>query len=134
MKVAEYVDDGKTGTKLAGRDALARCLIDAENGRFQILVVRALDRLTRSGDLLERLEIIGRLKRAHVLIAIADTGEITNLDQGTDELLTLITTWVAADETRRRLEASRRGKIEAIRKGRKPARRGRRLGSPACDV
>ena len=44
-----YVDESKTGSKIAGRDDFQRMLRDAANGQFDIVVVCDIDRFARDG-------------------------------------------------------------------------------------
>ena len=55
-----YVDGGRSGRKLDGRDEMARLLSDAEAGRFQRVVIAQLDRMARK--LRDALEIYDRLE------------------------------------------------------------------------
>jgi DNA invertase Pin-like site-specific DNA recombinase len=120
--VSTYVDDGisaKTGS-VETRDGLRRLLADAEAGAFDVVVAVEDDRLTRADDLLERLEIFGRFKRAGVRLAFVATGQIVDPRASTDELLAIIKGWVAADERRKITERTQRGVERAILDGRKP--------------
>ena len=121
--VAEYEDDGKSGTTLEGRDGLQQCLADAESRMFDVLVIVDWDRLTRADDMRERVSLVGALKDAEVSVAVTSTGEFAEFQSGTDELIALIKTWVGAEENRKRRERTRRGKLKAIKNGRKPAGR-----------
>lgn len=46
--VDEYVDEGKSGTKIKGRDEYQRLLADMEQDRFDIIVIKSQDRLQRN--------------------------------------------------------------------------------------
>ena len=46
--VAQYVDEGKSGTAIKGRDEYRRLLDDLESDKFDIVVVKSQDRLQRS--------------------------------------------------------------------------------------
>lgn len=119
--VGEYVDDGKSAAtgKLAARDGLARLFADADAGRFDVVVAVEDDRFTRSDDLLERLEIFGRFKRAGVRIAYVNGDEV-DPSHRLDELMTVIKGWVSAEDNRKRREAFLRGVDRAIAEGKKP--------------
>ncbi|WP_164730361.1 recombinase family protein [Pelagibacterium montanilacus] len=61
--VANYSDSAKSGASLHGRDGLAALMVDAATGKFDCIVVEALDRLSRDlGDLAnlnKQLEFLG---------------------------------------------------------------------------
>lgn len=121
--VGRYIDDGRsasTGT-METREAFGRLLADAAAGIFDVVVAVEDDRLTRSEDVLERLEIYGRFKRAGVKLAFSSTGQVIDPTSSTDELLAIVKGWVAADENRKRRERTVRGKLAAVERGRKPA-------------
>ena len=46
--VDEYIDEGKSGTKIKGRDEYKRLLEDLESSRFEIIVIKSQDRLMRN--------------------------------------------------------------------------------------
>ena len=50
-----YVDECKSGSKIAGRDEFQRMMRDAANGLFNVVVVYDIDRFSR-----ERFDIMGR--------------------------------------------------------------------------
>ncbi len=118
-----YVDDGKTAKAghLDARRGFQRLLSDAEEGLFDVVVAVDDDRFTRSEDLLERLEIYGRFKRAGVKLAFSDSGQIIDTSSSTDELLAMIGGWVSAQENAKRRDRIVRGKQKAIRNNKKPA-------------
>ncbi|MGO6815310.1 recombinase family protein [Rhizobium leguminosarum] len=61
--VARYADKAKSGASLHGRDGIQRLLGDAQAGLFQIIIVEALDRLSRDmhdlAGMYKRLQFIG---------------------------------------------------------------------------
>jgi site-specific DNA recombinase len=117
-----YVDDGrsaKTGM-LEKRDAWARLTRDAEAHRFELLVVVDVNRLTRTGSIEERAQILGPFQRLGIQIA-TPSGGILDLRSFLGEFWVTIQALVAAEENRKRTEAIVRGKRRAITEGRKPA-------------
>ncbi len=118
-----YVDDGKSAKAghLEKREAFRRLLEDAEVGQFDVVVVVEDDRITRSDDLLERLEIFGRFKRAGVKLAFEATRTVIDPNSSTDELLAIIKGWVSADDNRKRIKRITEAKLTAISKGKKPS-------------
>lgn len=120
--VDTYVDDGrsaKTGM-LDKRDGFARLMRDAEAGRFDVLVVVDVNRLTRTGSIEERAQILGPFQRLGIRIA-TPSGGVLDLQSFLGEFWISIQALVAAEENRKRSEAIKRGKLRALAEGRKPA-------------
>lgn len=118
-----YVDDGKSAKagKLDRREAFTRLLHDAGAGEFDVVCVVDLDRLTRSEDLAERGAVLGAFQKAGVQIAVSSTGQVLDLRSSLGDLMSSLGTFFAAEENRKRAERIKRGKVEALRKGKKPA-------------
>lgn len=116
--VATYKDDGISGETLAARPGLQGALAEAEEGRYQILLVWAQDRLSRSSSSAERGAIDDRLKRAGVLVATP--GGITDLNNPgqeiSHELLGIMAKQEKLSITRRTLA----GRRKAARAGKRP--------------
>jgi site-specific DNA recombinase len=120
-----YIDDGhsaKTGN-LGQRAGFGRLLRDMERKPcpFDVVVVVDMDRITRTEDLRERGEILGAFQRAGVKIAVTSTGQVLDLNSSIGDLQAALGSFFAAEENRKRRERTVRGKLEAIRQGRKPA-------------
>ncbi len=118
-----YVDDGfsaKAGL-LAARDAFARLLADTARGIFDVVVVVDQDRISRSEKYGERGAILGAFQDAGVRIAVASTGQLLDLNSDEGDLLAGLGAYFAAAENRKRRDRTIRGKIEALRKGKKPS-------------
>lgn len=117
-----YTDDGKTAKSghLEARDGFARLLADAAAGKFQVVVVVDLDRVTRADDLAERGRIYGAFQTAGVQLATPSMG-LVDTRTFLGDVLVSVYAGVAAEENRKRRERTVRGKIEAIRQGRKPS-------------
>lgn len=119
--VDTYVDDGRSGsTHLDRREAFARLLADATAGRFSIVAVWSLDRLTRTADMRERGAILGALQAAGVRVAIASTGQILDLATDEGDLMGSFGAYSAAAENRRRRACTMAGKVTTIARGGKP--------------
>lgn len=118
-----YIDDGRTAKAghLEKREAFTRLLADAAAGKFDVVVVVDLDRLTRSEDLTERGQVLGAFQRAGVKLAIAATGQVLDLATSGGDLFASLQAFFAAEENRKRRERSIRGRAESIRRGRNPA-------------
>lgn len=120
--VGTYVDDGrsaKTG-KLDARDGFAQLLRDAEAKKFDALVVVAIDRLTRTDDMMERAAILGPFQRAGIDIVTPSGGRL-DLRTMLGEMYTMMQALVAAEENRIKGERIKAGKLRAIAEGRKPS-------------
>jgi DNA invertase Pin-like site-specific DNA recombinase len=123
--VGAYVDDGlsaKTGT-LKKRAGFQKLLGDLAQRPcpFDVLVVVDLKRITRTESWRERGEILGAIQDAGVKIAVASTGQLIDLNSSEGDLLALFGSYEAAADNRSRRESTMRGKLAAIREGRKPA-------------
>ena len=105
----------------AHQKALSRMYQDARAGRFRILLVWALDRLSREG-VAATLEIIGRLGRYGVKV-LSLQEPWTEVEGPMQELLLSIVAWVARMESNRRSERTRAGLARAVAQG-------KRLGRP----
>lgn len=78
--VGHYSDHARTGTTVHGRDGLWRLLDDARADRFDVLVVEALDRLSR--DLEDLAGIHKRLTFAGIEIVAVHDGKADALQVG----------------------------------------------------
>lgn len=115
-----YVDDGFSAGAGKHRAAYTRLLADAAKDLFDVVVVVALDRLTRSDDLRERGEFMGTFQRCRVQIAEAGTGSLHDLTSPMGGMFAFFKAVVASEERDRIRERTRRGHERAIRDGRKP--------------
>jgi site-specific DNA recombinase len=117
-----YIDDGRSAKagKLEARDGFAALLRDAEQRKFDLLVVVDVDRLTRTDSIEERALILGPFQRLGIDIVTPSGGR---LDMRTmfGELWITIQALGAAEENRKRAERIKAGKLRAIAEGRKPA-------------
>lgn len=91
----------------AHQKALTEVYADAHLGRFQVLLVWALDRLSREG-IAATLEIIGRLGR-HQVKVLSLQEPWTDVQGPTQELFLAIAAWVAQQESARRSERTKAG-------------------------
>jgi putative DNA-invertase from lambdoid prophage Rac len=102
------------------RRELDRVVADARAGKFDVLLVWALDRLSREGPL-ETLQIVDRLARAGVQVVSLQepwteaTGELR-------DLMVALVGWVARWESRRRSERTRAGMERARAEGKRIGR------------
>lgn len=119
----EYIDDGRTAKAghLEKRDGFARLARDAELGRFEVVAVFDLDRLTRSEEQGERGQILGVFNRTGVKVALATTGQVLDLRTWEGDLYSSFQAVAAADWLRKHRERIMAGKLRAIAEGKKPA-------------
>jgi site-specific DNA recombinase len=119
--VATYEDDGRSAAagKLEARTGYARMLSDCRAGLVDVVVVAAVDRLTRSEDPVERARVVADLTATGARIAVVGAGI---QDPGTfagDAYLSLQGLF-AAEWLRRHKERVIAGQITAASRGRKP--------------
>lgn len=118
--VATFTDDGRSATtgKLEKRDGFARCVAAAGRREYDVLVIFALDRLTRTDSIDERAAVYGPFQRAGVRI-VTPTNEI---DLGTmfGQLDATLRALYAAEETKVRIARSIAGRERGLALGRKP--------------
>lgn len=121
--VATYIDDGRSAKagQLEKRDGLRDMLASAKAGAFDVVAVVDLNRLTRAEDIAERGMIYGALQAAGVQIAVRSSGQLLDLRTQIGDLFAALGGVFAADENRKRIEATVRGKIHAAERGKKPA-------------
>jgi putative DNA-invertase from lambdoid prophage Rac len=105
---AEYDISGASAWTGAHHHELRRALDDARAGRFDVLLVWALDRLSREG-VEATLALVRRFREHGVLVwSLHETWTETS-DQRMAELLGSLFAWMAAEESRRRSERVRAG-------------------------
>ena len=118
--VQEYVDmaSGSNGD----RREFLRMFSDADKRRFDLLLVWALDRLSREG-ISNTLGYLERLKRNGVAIKSLQESWLDTRDEGLGQLLLAIFSWVGQQERLRLIERTKAGLQRAVRQG-------KRLGRP----
>ena len=112
-----YVDDGITGTSIEDRPAFTKLLRDVEDRKFDLLAVTDTDRLTRSDDPRQRALIEYILKENGIKVAVANTGELLDLDNPMHELIHTIKTWMAKEDRKKILQRTIQGKKTKILQG-----------------
>jgi DNA invertase Pin-like site-specific DNA recombinase len=124
--VAEHADR-VSGTKGADdRPALADALRGAHERRYDVLLVWALDRVSRGG-ISATADILARLRRSGVAVKSLKEEWLDTSAPGIGELLTAVFAWVAQQERERIRERVVAGLDRA-------KRRGVRLGRPEVVV
>lgn len=116
-----YVDDGRSARsgQLEKREAFTRLLADARAGRFDVIAVVHLNRITRADDHAEIGFIVGALQKAKVALWTPGTG-LHRFTGGIEDIVTFVHLLSGATENRTRNESFARGKREAARRGQKP--------------
>lgn len=123
--VDTVIDDGRSAAtgKLAKREGF-RALLE-RMGRtprdFDCVAVIDQDRITRTESMRERGEILGTFQDSGTQLFIASTGQLRDMRDLTHQLLANFDGFTSASDNVKRSEKTVRGKLEAIRKGRKPA-------------
>ncbi len=121
FEVAATYEFQESAWKGAHQKQLSKVYTDARTGKFQVLLVWALDRLSREGPL-ATLEIVHRLGQSGVQVWSYQEpwteagGELL-------DLLLAIAGWVARMESSRRSERTKAGLARAVAQG-------KRLGRP----
>lgn len=118
--VQEYVDLASGGN--GDRKDFLHMLEDAESRKFDLLLVWALDRLSREG-ISNTLGYLERLKRNGIALKSLQESWLDTRDEGIGHLLLAIFSWVAQQERKRIVERTMAG-LERARKS------GKRLGRP----
>ncbi|MFC1708455.1 recombinase family protein [Candidatus Omnitrophota bacterium] len=121
--VDEYVDLASGGS--SDREHFLRMLSDAEKRRFDLLLVWALDRLSREG-ISNTLGYLERLRRNGIALKSLQESWLDTRDEGLGQLLLAIFSWVAQQERKRIVERTCAGLARAKRQGKML---GRRVGS-----
>jgi putative DNA-invertase from lambdoid prophage Rac len=116
--VAEYNLDGASAWTGAHRDQLRQALDDARSGKFDVMLVWALDRMSREG-VEATLALLRRFREDGVMVWSLNEPWTETSDPRMAELLSSLFAWMAAEESRRRSERVRAG-LERRRREGKP--------------
>jgi DNA invertase Pin-like site-specific DNA recombinase len=114
IPIIEYLEQ-ETATGKKRRPVFEKMLQDAERGRFEVLVIWALDRLSREGPLKTML-LLDRLHRAGVKVKSLKEPWLEP-DSPTYDLLLPIFAWIAKQEALRISERVRAGLNRAKENG-----------------
>ncbi len=121
--VEEYVDLASGGN--SDRENFLRMLADADKRKFDLVLIWALDRLSREG-ISNTLGYLERLKRNGIALKSLQESWLDTRDEGLGQLLLAIFSWVAQQERKRIIERTKAGLERAKRQGKKL---GRKVGS-----
>src|SRR5258708_5489848 len=115
--VAEYVLDGASAWTGKHREQLRQALGDSRIGRYEVLLVWALDRLSREGIEATLSAMRQFADRGVAVWSLRESWTGTS-DQHVRELITAIMAWVARMESQRRSERTRAGLARRKAEGR----------------
>jgi len=115
----EYVDLASGGS--GDRQNFQRMLTDAEKHKFDMILVWALDRLSREG-ISNTLGYLERFKRNRIALKSLQESWLDTTDEGLGQLLLAIFSWVAQQERKRIVERTKAGLERAKRQGKKLGR------------
>ena len=120
LEVVGVYEEEESAWRGGHQRELARLLRDAQRGRFQVVLVWALDRLSREGPL-AILTLVNRLGRYGVKV-LSYQEPWTEAPGEIGEILYAIAGWVAKMESKRRSERTKAGLARAIANGKKLGR------------
>ena len=118
--MAEVYTETETAWRNGHQKELSRLVTDAYRGKFEVLVVWALDRLSREGAL-AILQLVSRFNRYGVKV-LSYQESWTEAPGELAELLYALTGWVARMESQRRSERTKAGLAQAVAQGKKLGR------------
>ena len=122
FEIVHVYSEAESAWKAGHQAELARLIEDARKGRFQMVLVWALDRLSREGAL-AILSLVDKLKRYGVRV-ISYQESWTEAPGDLADILYAITGWVARMESQRRSERTRAGLERARLQGKPIGKRG----------
>ena len=126
LEVVKVYQVQESAFRGAQRDALEEVYRDSHQGQYHVLLIWALDRLTREG-IRATLNIIKRITDSGVeLLSYQEPWLTTTTPEMRDLLLSLFG-WVAQQESRRLSERTKSGMAQA-------ARRGVKMGRSTLDI
>src|SRR5262245_16407688 len=128
--VAIYTDEASGTKDEAERPKLKEALREAHERRFDVLLVWALDRVSRGG-IGATAGILDKLKRSGVAVRSYREPWLDTTAPGIGELLTAVFAWCAQQERQRIVERVRSGIERARRRGTKS---GKAIGRPALEL
>jgi DNA invertase Pin-like site-specific DNA recombinase len=114
-EVVSVYQEIESAWKAGHQRELARLIVDARKRKFQAVLVWALDRLSREGDL-AILSLAHKLSACGVKV-ISYQESWTEAPGELSELLYALTGWVARMESQRRSERTKAGLARAVSQG-----------------
>ena len=120
-ELVEVYQETESAWKAGHQKELSRLLKDAQRGKFKVILVWALDRLSREGSL-AILSLVHKLTTCGVKV-LSYQEPWTEAPGELSELLYALTGWVARMESTRRSERTKAGLARLVASG-------KRLGRP----
>lgn len=120
LDIVEIYEEAESAWKAGHQREMARLLRDAQRGHFQVVLIWALDRLSREGAL-AILTLIHRLGRYGVKV-LSYQEPWTEAPGELAEILYAIAGWAARMESQRLSERTKAGLVRAANRGRYPGR------------
>ena len=117
--VQEYIDLASGGS--GDRVNFLKMFDDADKRKFDLVLVWALDRLSREG-ISNTLGYLERLKRSGVALKSLQENWLDTSNEGLGQLLLAIFSWVAQQERKRIVDRTKAGLDRAKREGKKLGR------------
>lgn len=122
FEIVQVYNENETAWKAGHQAELARLYEDARKGKFEVVLVWALDRLSREGAL-AILSLVDKLKRYGARV-ISYQESWTEAPGDLADVLYAITGWVARMESQRRSERTKAGLERARAQGKPIGKRG----------
>ena len=122
FEIVQVYSENETAWKAGHQAELAKLFEDARKGKFEVVLVWALDRLSREGAL-AILSLVDKLKRYGAKV-ISYQESWTEAPGDLADILYAITGWVARMESQRRSERTKAGLERARREGKPIGKRG----------
>jgi site-specific DNA recombinase len=110
-----YADEGKSGTKMKNRTQLLQMLKDADNGRFDVVLIKDISRLAR--NTVDFLTSIRKLKALNIRVIFVNYDQ-TSYDSS-EFMLTMLSA-IAQEESANTSKRVRFGKKQNARHGKVP--------------
>lgn len=117
--IGEYIDLSSGGN--SDREHFLKMLEDADKRKFDLVLVWALDRLSREG-IPNTLAYMERMRRNGVALKSLQESWLDTRDEGLGQLLLAIFSWVAQQERKRIIERTKAGLQRARKQGKKLGR------------
>ncbi len=122
FEIVQVYSENETAWKAGHQAELAKLFEDARKGKFEVVLVWALDRLSREGAL-AILSLVDKLKKYGAKV-ISYQESWTEAPGDLADILYAITGWVAKMESQRRSERTKAGLERARREGKPIGKRG----------
>ena len=116
--VVKIYTENESAWRQGHQSQLAKLVLDARRGKFEIVLIWALDRLSREGAA-AILNLVNTLKPVKVLSHQESWTEAPGI---VGDLLYSIAGWVSEQESQRRSERTKAGLARAVANGRKLGR------------